>query len=684
MSEKTANFAAAKAFQQQIMIQITMKKQILLLLWVIMPCYMLAGITSYQFTSASWASKIDATVCDGQTDGWICDMAGSDYSAGRVYADGSLNSQGVAVRTGSSGAGATSVLEFQDIRRITINFCQNSSKGEGVIHVQIGNNDTLQIAVTRPAYSGAGTLNRDSMLYYETPQSGKVKFWVECSENAIYINSITIRSASGSSVFTTDSYQLVTDVAQLQDSDQVIIGVAQDGCDYIMGYFDEWESVNNIHAIPGSYSADRNTVEPDDRAIYTLLKTVLDGQTAYIFQDEIRYEEAYLVASGGKTKNRLAVWNNLVDEGTYGNYGYWDIAIEEGGEAVITNLGNSLAKIIQYNAVNSPTLFACYAERSQTPVCLYRRVEAIGDIAAIVAPMVHFGTSIEPTGSRTIQVNANKLTSDISVSLLHGDIFSLSASMIDRDGDELTISYSAPNAGVYQDTLVLHSDSIETRVPIMLSRIEKMTISQAVAQSDYTTVYLNDVVVTKKYDTYIYIRDTTGSMLIFDQGNGQTGKRYGAEVKSGDVLSSVTGRMRNYFGVPELSPIAAWSVNGNEAVTPEIPLTVIDSADVCRYLLLDSAVIDNSKLTYNGQEYAISNKFNLPSFIENTPSRVTCIVSYDWNIVTLYIVSQELYSTEGIDTIPTRAGGRLIMRGGQLYVITDEGIYTLHGKKINL
>ena len=164
--------------------------------------------------------------------------------------------------------------------------------------------------------------NRDSVIILDTPLSGKIRFWVKCTENAININSLSIRSASGgSSVFTMDSYQLVTDVNQLQDSDQVIFGVYKNGVNYIMGYFDEWESVNNIHAIPGKYSADRNTVNADDRAIYTLRIADLNGQTAYIFQDELRYEEAYLVASGGKTKNRLALWTDIYDEKTYGYYG---------------------------------------------------------------------------------------------------------------------------------------------------------------------------------------------------------------------------------------------------------------------------------------------------------------------------------------------------------------------------
>ena len=652
---------------------------------------LMAGITTYTFTSLKWASKVGATVCDGSTDGWICDKEATEYAAGRTDASGRLYSCGVGVKKGTSGAGATSVIAFEDVRRITFNFCQNSSNGKGTIFVKIGDNEPQSITVNKPAASGQGIYNRDSIISFETSQSGKIKFWVECTENGIYINTISIRSSSGgSSPFTMDTYQLVTDVTQLEDSDQVIFGVYKEGVNYIMGYFDEYESANNIHAIKGRYSADRSQVDADDRAIYTLRKADLNGHACYIFQDELRYEEAYLVASGGQTKNRLAVWTDVVSEKSYGNYGFWDITIENGGEAVITNLGNSKAKIIQYNAANNPTLFACYADRSQTPVCLYRRVEAMGDVPAIIAPLVNFGTTIESTGSRTIEVNTNKLTQDISVSLKQGNVFSVSSASLDRDGDQLTVRYEVPlpngecKEGRFIDTLLLTSGEVQTEVQVLLHFLCPLTVAEAVQSEDHAVIYLNDVTVTKKYDTYIYVRDETGSMLLFDRGDGITGKRYGADVKAGDPLSGVTGRFINYFGVPEISPSEQFKIGQNKEVLPEPAPAVIDSADVCRYLVLDSAVIKGwTEMTYKGKTYAIENKFKLSSFDKDVPTRTNVIVSYDYDVVTLYIVSQERYAPEGLsETSTTGHGARLIMRDGVVVVETEKGLFSLDGKAL--
>ena len=659
-------------------------KRILLAILLALGVYPLfAGVTTYTFTSLKWASKVGATVCDGTTDGWISNKDATEYNAGRLDAQGRLYSCGVGVKTGTSGAGATSMITFEDVRRITFNFCQNSSKGRGTIYVQIGENEPLSIKVNKPAASGEGVYNRDSIISLETPQSGKIKFWVECTENAIYINSLAIRSASGgSSVFTMDTYQLVTSVDQLQDSDQVIFGVAQDGVNYIMGYYDEWESVNNIHAIKGRYTPDRMMVDADERAIYTLRIAELKGQTAYIFQDELRYEEAYLVASGGQTKNRLAVWTDVVDEKTYGNYGYWDIAIEAGGKAVITNKGNSKAKIIQYNAQNNPTLFACYESQSQTPVCLYRRVEAMGDVPAIIAPLVNFGTTLKAADARTIQINANKLTEDIVVTHSNA-LFSLSSALLDRDGDELTIAYSNVAPGHYTDTIVFTSGEVRAESIVLLHIERTLSVEEAVRSMDNATVYLKDVVVTKKYDNYIYVRDETGSMLLFDRGDGATGKRYGADVKAGDPLSGVTGRFINYYGVPEIAPTEQFKIGTNTEVLPEQAEAIIDSADVCRYMVLDSAVVNGwTDLTYKGKHYAVENKFHLPNFDKDIPTRTYVIVSYDHDVVTLYIIKQEHYSSEGIEDIESDHKARLILREGVVIVQTEEGNYTLQGEKI--
>lgn len=521
--------------------------------------------TTYTFTSLNWASKMDAIITDGVTDGFVCDVPAYEYTTGRFDAQDRLYSQGVGVKTSTSGAGATSVREFTDVTSLTFSFCQNSSKGRGVIYAQVGAAPYDSIIINKPAVSGSGVYVRDSILSFPTALSGKIKFWIKCTENAIYINSLTIHASNGGPADCHLVYRMVTDASQLQDSDQIIIGVADAGTSYIMGAFDEEVSQNNIHAIRGSYSSDRLTVAPNDNAIYTLrMGQTSKGQSAWYIQDELRYTEAYLVASGGQTKNRLALWTHLYDEKTYGDYGYWSIEVAADGEATIMNLGKSAGKYLLYNAQNSPTLFGCYPQISQTAVCIYRQLQSWDDTLTMTRPT----PKAEP-----VPMNINQIT-------------------------------DLPN---------------------------------------YTMVALNDVVVTKKYDTYIFVRDTTGSLLIYDNGDG-TGGRYGSGLENGHVLSGVKGRYTNYFGVPELLPMEAWTVAAQkQPAEPEI-VTAIDSSDVCRYVRIENAEVNEFGRCLG---LPIMDAFNTgdPLPIEPTVgdgSSLDAIVYISWDELQLWMVRQNL------------------------------------------
>jgi len=660
-----------------------MKRIYLLLALMISAMCVKAGITTYQFTSLKWASQVGATKCDGQTDGWISDKDATEYTTGRTDAQGRLYSQGVGVKTGTSGAGATSVKSFTKVRRVTINFAQNSSKGKGVVYVQVGENTPDSLVIHKPAKSGDGVYNRDSNIYITGEPTGKIKFWINCSENAIYLNTLTVRSEDGGSPFTQDSYQLVTDVKQLQDSDQIIFGVAKS--DYIMGYFDEYVSKNNIAAIKAKYSADRQTVAENEAAVYTLWAWVdtVKKKDYFSFVDEIRYEQAFLVASGGATKNRLAIWDNYTSP-VYGDYGVWDVDIDVNGEATIMSMGTSAGKYMQLNG-GSPSgpIFACYQNLNYEKVCIYRRVSAIGDKPAIVAPMCNFGTAVlngeTLVGSQTIQVNANKLTQDIACQLKQGTTFSLGATTIDRDGDNLTISYQATEPGKYIDTLVLTSDTVRTEALILLDVQPLRTIAEVTSLEDYTTVYLNPVVVTKKYDKYVFIRDETGSMLIWDATNPKTGKPYAQGLEKGHQLTGVQGVFQNYYGVPELSPTAAWTVAAQKVdVNPDTVL-MVDSADVCRYVFMDSVIVNEEG---QWQGLSVMDKFQTGSPIMLIETKLESIVMIDHDQVQLWIVKQEMRPS-GLEKVQHAVYTRKkVMTDNQLIIYHNGLWYNTLGQRI--
>ena len=456
-----------------------------------------------------------------------------------------------------------------------------------------------------------------------------------------------------------------------------------------MGYFDEAISSNNIHAIRGLYSKDRTQVASNDNAIYTLHKTDLNGELVFYIEDNIRYECAYLVANGGQTKNKLALWDKLYDQNTYGYYGYWDIQVAPDGEATIMNLGNSKGKYMQYNAGNNPPLFGCYADQSQTSVCIYRRVEALGDIAAIVAPLTNFGTVLLSKGvatdQRTIMVNANRLTEDITISLKHGAPFQLSTTNLDHDGGQLTISYQVEDGGNYIDTLIFTSGDITCEAPVILRAVAPITVSQAVHSADFEMVYLDSVVVTKKFDSYIFVRDHTGSMLIYDTGDG-TGQRYGEGLSNGHVLRHVVGRFRNYYGVPEISPNRAWNVDRDKVeCQPERISTAIDSTDVCRYIRLENVTIDEYDIASSPSIGLIKavDAFNT-GLLTELPTQLDAVVMWSWNELQLWCVRQELNSNTGTELItnthPQTIQKRIL--NNHLVIQLNDETYTILGTNL--
>lgn len=626
-------------------------KRTLSLMLLLAACSLLhAGMTTYTFTSASWASKNGTVLTDRTTDGWLSDKDAESYSSSYQL--------GAKVTAGYSGAGAHTVRSFSNVRRLTLNYA-TTTRGAGRFHVEVGDWQ-LDTAVV------VSTINRDLTITLPATKTGTIRVRVDCTTNSLFLYQVSVRSDDGAATpFTQATYRLVTDAAQLQDSDRIILGVPS--ANAIMGYFDESVSKNNIHAIAGSFTDEGTVVREDDRAVYTLYRAALGTTPCFLIVDCLRYEEAYLVASGGQTKNRLALWDDP-QSSVYGDYGCWDISVAADGEAAIMSLGTSAGKYLQYNASNSPTLFGCYATQgSQTPVRIYRRVEALGNVAAIVAPLTNFGTqcltAAEVCVSRTVMVNANLLTEDISVSVDNA-AFVPSRTTLDRDGDQLTIMFRATTVGRYTATLTLRSGEVCTTVQLMAEVVAPMTVTEAVQSADYATVYLGDVEVTKKYDRYVFVRDATGSMLLYDNGDGQGG-RYAQGVQSGDRLTGVVGRFRNYYGVPEINLTARFSktTTGNPAV-PESVTGTLDSADVCRLVAFDSVQLTaDCQLHWQGEQLPVVNRFN----VAPTPFRLqnlTAVVMLSWDELQLWLVGEEpVAQPQGIVPLNDVHTKKLLRRG---------------------
>lgn len=128
---------------------------------------------TYTFNSKSWGATPD------------------NWSSGK---DGGIYNGYLQITTGYSGAYATSPQSFENISKIVVMYSTNSKKGKGNIVLNVGNNQAKSFTVST---SGGGTA-RPATFEYTPTESGTVKITVNCTENSIYIHSITITYNSAS------------------------------------------------------------------------------------------------------------------------------------------------------------------------------------------------------------------------------------------------------------------------------------------------------------------------------------------------------------------------------------------------------------------------------------------------------------------------------------------------------
>lgn len=129
---------------------------------------------SYIFESKSWTATLD-----GNSANWISGKDGNGYSNG-----------GVQVTTGSTGANATSPIEFTNVSKIVVRYCTNSKAGQGTVTLKVGETTFGSQSISAP--SSGGTTEKSFEISTNTPLSGKVNISVVCTTNSIYIIGIDI------------------------------------------------------------------------------------------------------------------------------------------------------------------------------------------------------------------------------------------------------------------------------------------------------------------------------------------------------------------------------------------------------------------------------------------------------------------------------------------------------------
>ena len=183
-----------------------MKKFLLsLLTLVVATATAWADETTYTFTSKSWADA---------TSSWTSGKAGNQFQDGR----------GVQVTSGASGANATTNSSFSDVSGIEVVYSTNASKGKGSIVVQVGTGSAKTFNVTP-----VGTTDTSASFSFSPTETGAVKLTVNCTENSIYIKSVTITTGGGSGPSTVDTPEISPASCNFSEDFEATITCTTDG-----------------------------------------------------------------------------------------------------------------------------------------------------------------------------------------------------------------------------------------------------------------------------------------------------------------------------------------------------------------------------------------------------------------------------------------------------------------------
>jgi hypothetical protein len=168
----------------------------------------------------------------------------------------------------------------------------------------------------------------------------------EISSPKFNVTGLTVTEAPAA-----DSYELVTNVADLAEGDKIIIVNAS-----ATKAISTTQNSNNRGA--ADVTATNDVIIPGDAVQILTLGKSGDNWTLYT-------GEGYLYASSGSS-------NQMKTQTTLNDNGKWAITISM-NVATFVAQGSNSRNVMQYNA--GSTIFACYASASQTDLKIYKKVE---------------------------------------------------------------------------------------------------------------------------------------------------------------------------------------------------------------------------------------------------------------------------------------------------------------------
>lgn len=223
--------------------------------------------------------------------------------------------------------------------------------------------------------------------------------------------------------------------------------------------------------------------------------------------------------------------------------------------------------------------------------------------------------------------------------------------------------------------------------------VAKKTCADVYELEKDAEVALNDVVVTYVNGINVYVKDATGSLLIYLPKNTTV------TWKAGDVLAGVEGVLDIYNGLYEVKPtadqVAAIVATAGEAPEPEV-LETITADDMNKLVVLKDVSVEgefttasatNLDATVGEVTFQLRNNFMLAQkFRAGKRYNITGVGGvYTKNgntTVQLYFISAEVNQATAVENTAVAPKAQKVLRDGQIYIIRDGVMFNANGAAV--
>lgn len=337
--------------------------------------------------------------------------------------------------------------------------------------------------------------------------------------------------------------------------------------------------------------------------------------------------------TGGKVKSITVEWNSTTPNGNtlqvYGKNSSYSTA----ANLYSTSLQGTLLGTIVCGTSTSLTISGDYAFiglRSANGAIYLTSISVVWETGG--------GSSVD---APTITPNGGNFATSQEVTLSHADGGTIYYTLNGIDPTTSSTPYSAPFTITETTTVkaIAVKDGVSSSVAsATFNEVGVATIAVAYGKPQNSQfIFTGNAVVTYQNGNNLWIRDDSGSGLIFGSGVGT--------YSNGNILNSGwTATNVVYNGIPEFTNPSGVSLLNQGSTVDPLPLTTLTTGDVNKYASLSNVTISSASgndyyTEIDGTTFHLRNQYNLVTLTQGKTYNVAGIVTLYNNAIQFNLIS---------------------------------------------